>query len=129
MAKVQPEAIPTRTNDDLPAPQKLLTGRSQPGRFPANQPAANDRFTRPQNEDEQPSRPFNGNQQTAVEQTRPFSMTMTAFRHLTLPVDFSIQIEDLIMTNKEMEATIVEVSIMWMIIVNSSKDFNSRSYL
>ncbi|CAF1120767.1 unnamed protein product [Adineta ricciae] len=71
--KVQPEVTLARNNDDLPAPQKLLTGRSQPGRFPSNQPAANDRFTRPQNQDEQPSRSFNRNQQTTVEQSRPFN--------------------------------------------------------
>ena len=88
MEKVQPEATVARINDDLPAPQKLLTGRSQPGRFPSNQPAANDRFTRPQNQDEQPSRPLNGNQQTTVEQNRPFGTKMKTFRRSILFIDF-----------------------------------------
>ncbi len=80
--KVQQDVNIQRTNDDLPAPQKLLTagpsGRSQPGRFTAtNPPVVNEptsRFQRPQQQDEQTSRVINGNQQSTSEQTRPYSM-------------------------------------------------------
>ncbi|UJR08582.1 hypothetical protein I4U23_012841 [Adineta vaga] len=78
--KVEKEINLSRTNDDLPAPQKLLTvapiGRSQPGRFTPNQPTINDptsRFPRPQNQDELSSRPINGNQQTKMETNRPIN--------------------------------------------------------
>jgi hypothetical protein len=80
--KVQQDVNIQRTNDDLPAPQKLLTagpsGRAQPGRFTAtNPPVVNEqtsRFQRPQQQDEQTSRVINGNQQSTSEPTRSFSM-------------------------------------------------------
>ena len=63
-----PTLRPERTNEDLPAPQKLLTAPSS-NRFTPNLPVANEqssRFTRP----EEYSSRTNGN----TEQNRPYSM-------------------------------------------------------
>ncbi|CAF4012309.1 unnamed protein product [Rotaria sp. Silwood2] len=86
--KIQQDLNAQRINDDLPAPQKLLTasGRTQPGRFTAKSPVANEptsRFTRSEQQDESrlfgqqtqtfTSKTANGFQQSTNEQNRSTS--------------------------------------------------------
>jgi hypothetical protein len=75
-----------RTNDDLPAPQKLLTGqsveRSQPGRFGQNYQTS--RLPRVQQDESRPfgqqqvtnGNRFNEKQESSTEQNRPYSIEM-----------------------------------------------------
>ncbi|CAF3570765.1 unnamed protein product [Rotaria sp. Silwood1] len=82
--KIQQDMNTQRINDDLPAPQKLLTaaapvsGRTQPGRFTTKSPVVNEptsRFSRSEQQDE--SRPFGQQTQTFT------SRTANGFQQLT----------------------------------------------
>jgi hypothetical protein len=65
--------IPQRTNEDLPAPQKLLTAPPPPptNRFTSNEQTS--RFSRPQQQEES-NTPVNGHPPLMPELNRPYSM-------------------------------------------------------